>query len=78
MPEPALVAELLHEGAALGRVDDLGHVLAGHVEDVGVVVLVEEGFDLGQEGLLLGRELEVHRNLRRTVSDGASGTIGPI
>ena len=43
-----------------GRVDDLGHVLAGQVEDVGVVVLVEELLDLGREGALLGRELEVH------------------
>ena len=58
--EPALLAELAHERAALGRVDDLRHVLPGQVEDVGVVVLVEELLDLGREGLLLGRELEVH------------------
>ena len=58
--EPALVAHFLHERAALGRVDDLRHVLAGHVEDVDVVVLVTEGDDLGLVGLLLFRELEIH------------------
>ena len=35
-----------HERAPLRRVDDLRHVLAGQVEDVGVVVLVEELLDL--------------------------------
>ena len=49
-----------HERAPLGRVDDLGHVLAGQVEDVGVVVLVEELLDLLGERALLGREIEVH------------------
>ena len=63
--EPALVAERLHEGPALGRVDDLRHVLAGHVEDVGVVVGVEELLHLGQERQFLRRELEIH--------DGAPG-----
>src|SRR3954453_21501941 len=58
--EPALVAHLLHEGAPLGRVDDLGHVLAGDVEDVDVVVVVAEGDDLLGERLLLLGELEVH------------------
>ena len=41
-------------------VDDLGHVLAGDVEDLGVVVGVEEGLDLFHELQLLGGELEVH------------------
>ena len=55
MPEPALVAELLHERPALGRVDDLRHVLAGDVEDVDVVVVVENAIDLLGERLLLRR-----------------------
>ena len=63
--EPALLADLAHERAALGRVDDLRHVLPGEVEDVGVVVLVEELLDLGREGLLLGRELEIHARIIR-------------
>ena len=41
-PEPAPLADLAHEGPPLRRVDDLRHVLAGEVEDVGIVVLVEE------------------------------------
>ena len=48
------MADLLHEGTALGCVDDLGHVLAGDVEDVRIVVLVAEGDDLLGERLLLG------------------------
>ncbi len=60
MPEPALLAHLGHEGPARRGVDDLGHVLPGDVEDLGVVVLVEEPLDLVHEGELLGRELEVH------------------
>ena len=59
-PEPALLAHLGHEGPALRGVDDLGHVLPGDVEDLGVVVVVEEALDLVDEGELLGRELEVH------------------
>ena len=64
--------------AALGRVDDLGHVLPGHVEDVGVVVLVEERLDLLGEGLLLGRELEVHGPGGYRESDDPSETRGPV
>ena len=59
--EPAPLAQRAHERAPLGGVDDLRHVLAGQVEDVGVVVLVEEALDLLGEGLLLGGEVEVHR-----------------
>src|SRR5439155_25172557 len=59
-PEPAPLAELPHEGAALGRVDDLRHVLPREIEDLGVVVLVEKALDLLGEGPLLGRELEIH------------------
>jgi hypothetical protein len=70
-PEPPVMAERLHERPPLGRVDDLGHVLAGHVEHIGVVVVVQEGLDLGLECLLLGREIEVHRRLP-LVSDGPS------
>src|SRR5690606_36660504 len=51
-PEPALAPDLLHEGPALRRVDDLGHVLAGDVEDLRIVVLVAEGPDLVAERLL--------------------------
>jgi hypothetical protein len=53
-PEPALLAHLGHERAALRRVDDLRHVLARQVEDVGIVVLVEEALD-GVRELLLFR-----------------------
>ena len=60
MPSQPLLAEGGHEGAALGRVDDLGHVLPGQVEDLGVVVGVEEGLDLLDERELLLGELEVH------------------
>ena len=52
--EPAPLAQCGHERPPLRRVDDLRHVLAGEVEDVGVVVLVEEALDLVREGLLLG------------------------
>ncbi len=60
IPSQPCAAHLGHEGPALRGVDDLGHVLPGDVEDLGVVVLVEEPLDLGDEGELLGRELEVH------------------
>ena len=63
-PEPAPLADLAHERAALRRVDDLRHVLPGEVEDLGIVVLVEELLDLRREGVLLGRELEVHGSLQ--------------
>ena len=58
--QPAPLAEARHEGAALGRVDDLRHVLAGQVEHVGIVVRVEVLDDLLFEGALFGREIEVH------------------
>ena len=58
--EPALLAHLLHQRSALGCVDNLGHVLPGEVEYLGIVVGVEEGFNLGPEGLLLRGEVEVH------------------
>ena len=80
--QPALLADLGHEGPAGGGVADLGHVLPGGVHDLGVLVLVEERLDLGEELLLLLGELEVHadppaRRLRRaqrrtTESDEAS------
>ena len=57
------MAELLHERPPLRRVDDLGHVLAGDVEDVGIVVVVAERLDLGGEALLLLGELEIHDSL---------------
>ena len=43
-----------------GRVDDLGHVLAGDVEDLRIVVGVEELLDLLDELELFRGELEVH------------------
>ena len=58
--QPALLAHLLHQRSTLGRVDDLGHVLPGGVEYLGIVIGVEEGLDLGPEGLLLRSEVEVH------------------
>ena len=59
-PEPAPLAQLGHERAALRGVDDLGHVLAGQVEDLGILVLVEERLDLVQERDLLRGEVEIH------------------
>ena len=59
--QPAPLPEGGHEGPALGGVDDLGHVLPGQVEDLGVVIGVEEALDLLHEGQLLRREFEVHR-----------------
>jgi hypothetical protein len=56
-----LLRDLLHELAAVGGVGDLRHVLARHVEEHGVVVGVEERFDLVPERQLLGGELEIHR-----------------
>ena len=41
-------------GAPLRRVDDLRHVLARQVEDVGIVVLVEEPLDFLGKRTLLG------------------------
>ena len=58
--EPALLAQLGHELAAQRGVDDLGHVLPGDVEDLGVVVVVEELLHVLDELELLGGELEVH------------------
>jgi len=63
--EPAPLTQLGHERPALGRVDDLRHVLAGQIEDVGIVVFVEEADDLLFEGALLGREIEVHGRIVR-------------
>ena len=58
--QPSPPAHLGHEGSPGRGVDDLGHVLPGEVEDLGVVVLVEETLDLLDEGKLLRGELEVH------------------
>ena len=59
-PEPALLAHLGHELAPQRGVDDLRHVLAGDVEDLGIVIGVEELFDFLDEFELLGGELEIH------------------
>jgi hypothetical protein len=58
--QPAAPADLLHEGASLGGVYELGHVLAAGVHDLGVVVLRDECVDFFREAVLLLRELEVH------------------
>jgi len=71
-PEPAALGELGHEGAAGRGVDDLRHVLAGRVEHLGIGVVVEELLDLGEERLLLRREVEVHETGEYPVSDGSS------
>ena len=68
--QPAPLADLGHERAALGRVADLRHVLARRVHDLDGLVLVEERLDLGEELLLLLRELEVHAGV---VSPGQAG-----
>ncbi|MCZ7629419.1 MAG: hypothetical protein M5U19_10345 [Microthrixaceae bacterium] len=44
---------LFDERPALRGIDDLGHVLACHVEHVDVVVLGDEGLDFGLERQLL-------------------------
>ena len=56
-----------------GRVDDLGHVLPGQVEHLGIVVGVEEGLDLLDERELLLRELEVHGAVTSGAGCGAAG-----
>ena len=59
-----------------GRVDDLGHVLAGQVEDVGVVVARRGTRSTSsRERLLLGREVEVHagRSSRNLTTRQVSG-----
>jgi hypothetical protein len=58
--EPALLRELAHEGAAGRCVDDLRHVLPGHVHDLGSLFSVEEALDLFRERPLGFRELEIH------------------
>jgi hypothetical protein len=58
--EPALLADLGHELPPLRGVHDLGHVLASDVEHLGIVVGVEELFDLLDEFELFGSELEIH------------------
>ena len=60
MPEPPLLPDLGHELAPERGVHDLGHVLAGDVEDLRIVVGVEELLDLLDELELFGGELEVH------------------
>ena len=65
--EPPAVGQLLHERAPRGRVDDLGHVLAGDVEHVRIVVGVQEGAHVVGERTLLGGKIEVHRALRHRI-----------
>src|SRR5205823_8766697 len=75
--QPPSVADLRHELAALRRVDDLRHVLAGDVEDVGVVVLVEEALHLRSELELLRREVEVHAITPFAASSSSSAASSP-
>ena len=58
--QPPLFAHLGHELPSGRGVHDLGHVLAGEVEHLGIVVGVEEFLDLLDEFELFGREFEVH------------------
>ena len=58
--QPAAGGEFLHEGAALGRVAHLRHVLARYVHYVRVVILDEELIDLAQKFALLFRKLKIH------------------
>ena len=60
MPSQPCSPTLAMNWRRIGRVDDLGHVLPGDVEDLRVVVGVEELLDLLDEFELLGGELEVH------------------
>ena len=71
--QPSPLADLGHELAALGRVDDLGHVLPGQVEDLGIVMGVEELLDLLGELELLGGELEVHGRVPPQAAAGRPG-----
>ncbi|MGR7001402.1 hypothetical protein ACU686_30660 [Yinghuangia aomiensis] len=43
-------------------VDDLGHVLPGDVEDLGILVLVEEALHFVGERALVGSQFKVHGN----------------
>ena len=61
--EPTPLPHCAHERASLRRVDDLRHVLAREIEDLGVVVRIEELLDFLGERALLGRELEVHATI---------------
>ena len=74
-PEPAPLAELGHELAALRGVDDLGHVLSGEVEDLRIVVLVEERLDLLTNATCSGEksksmEMFALRIVERRLGDG--------
>jgi hypothetical protein len=59
--EPTAMPHFLHEGATRRSVDDLGHVLAANVHDLGPIVLVEKLLHLLDERPLLFGELEIHR-----------------
>ena len=59
--EPTLGGKLLHEGAALRRVAELGKVLAMVVHYDRVVVFHEPGVDLLSKFLFFGGEIEIHR-----------------
>jgi hypothetical protein len=67
--QPPLLTQQGHERPSGRGVDDLGHVLPGDVEDLGVLVLVEEPLHLSHESELLGRELEIHSSDPPTSSD---------
>jgi hypothetical protein len=63
MPTPLPICgvrELLHERSALRGIDDLRHVLARDVHDLGVEVLLNESLDLLEELTLGLAELEIH------------------
>ena len=79
-PEPALVRELLHERAALGRVGELGEVLARRVHHDRVVIVLKPLLDFVGKRLFLRREIEVHGGppRRRWPSAGAATSRQPI
>src|SRR5580658_309204 len=72
--DPALGTHGGHEGPALWRVNDLGHVFPGQVEDIGVVIGVEEGLDLFDERQLLIGELELHGAVTSGTHRGAGSS----
>jgi hypothetical protein len=58
--QPTALTDLLHEGAPLGGIHQLRHVLSTGIHHLRVVVLLEEPVDLLQKLVLLLRKLEVH------------------
>jgi len=62
--QPALGGELFHERAALGRVGQLGEVLAGEIHDLGVVVVGQPLLNFLLKSLLGLGKIEIQGYLR--------------